>query len=64
MQVSSTNAASIEWSENAKILITKLVELDEQQRNDKNVIYEVLYELWKRDGLGTITLLKDVSLCH
>jgi len=59
MQVSSTSAASIEWSENAKILITKLVALDEQQRNDKNVIYEELYELWKRDGLGTTTLLKD-----
>jgi len=59
MQVSSTSAASIEWSENAKILITKLVALDEQQRNDKNVIYEELYELWKRDGLGTMTLLKD-----
>jgi len=59
MQVSSTSNASMEWSTDAKYLIVKLISLDAHQRNDKEVLFEELYGLWKSNGLATISVLKD-----
>jgi hypothetical protein len=43
----------MELTENAKMLIIRLVALDEVQRAEKNSIYNELYELWKGSGLVT-----------
>jgi len=37
----------------------KLISLAAHQRNDKEVLFEELYGLWKSNGLGTLRFLKD-----
>jgi hypothetical protein len=51
MEVSTKNGTNIEWTEEAKLVIRKIVELDGCQRLQKAVLFEELYELWTTDGL-------------
>jgi hypothetical protein len=61
MEVSNTtsNPTGIQFSEDAKVLIIRLVALNAAQRADKNTIFNELYELWKKGGLGTISFFKE-----
>ena len=60
MEVSTTSKVpKIVLSNEAKDLIEELVQIDGVQRFDKEVIFEKLYLMWKRDGFGTITAVKS-----
>jgi len=51
MEVSTKSRSNIEWTEEAKLMIKKIVQLDGWQRLQKAVLFENLYELWTTDGL-------------
>ncbi len=51
MEVSTKSGTNIEWTEEAKLVIRKIVELDGCQRLQKAVLFEELYDLWTTDGL-------------
>jgi len=59
MQVSTSSNVSIEWTPETKALIIQLTSLDEAQRIEKENIFQGLYALWKRYGLGTVALSKN-----
>ena len=51
MEVSTKSGTNIEWTEEAKLVIRKIVQLDGCQRLQKAVLFEELYDLWTTDGL-------------
>jgi len=51
MEVSTKSGTSIEWTEEAKLVIIKIVQLDGCQRLQKAELFEELYDLWTTDGL-------------
>jgi hypothetical protein len=51
MEVSTKSGSNIEWTEEAKLVIKKIVELDGLQRLQKAELFEELYDLWTTDGL-------------
>ena len=55
----TTKVPQIVLSNEAKELIEELVQIDGVQRFDKEVIFEKLYFIWKRDGLGSVTEVKS-----
>jgi hypothetical protein len=60
MEVSATsNIGDIQWSEDARNFLVRLVASDAAQRADKVEIFDGLYGLMRRNGLVTITLVKD-----
>jgi len=59
MQVSTTSNVNIEWTPETKALIIQLASLDEAQRIEKENIFQGLYDLWKKYGLGTFTQSKN-----
>ena len=60
MEVSTTSKVpQIVLSNEAKELIEELVQIDGVQRLDKEVIFEKLYLMWKRDGFGTTAVVKS-----
>ena len=60
MEVSTaSNVPKIILSNEAKDLIDELVQIDGLQRFNKEVIFEKLYSIWKRDGLGAVTEVKN-----
>ena len=63
MEVSTTcKVAEIVLCNEAKNLIEELVQIDGAQRFDKEVIFEKLYLMWKRDGFGTVWLVCEALL--
>jgi len=60
MEVSATsNNEGIQWSEDAKKFLVRLVASDAAQRADKVEIFDGLYGLMRRNGLVTIALVED-----
>jgi len=51
MEVSTKSGTNIQWTEEAKLVIRRIVQLDGHQRQQKEVLFKELYELWTTDGL-------------
>ena len=51
MEVSTKSGTNIQWTEEAKSVIRRIVQLDGCQRLQKAALFEELYELWTTDGL-------------